>query len=145
MSAFCIGAAMLGLGADRSAVAAESKWIASSHLSTAEIRALCGQVSNVRLLARMQMISTGDARWRRLSRQELVFETAIMGVPPLDPDRCHVLMRAGPEDEGECRAFEVLDFVVNAEQTSAFIIGRGHDSPLKPGHLGRCASLLRIE
>jgi len=43
----------------------------------------------------MQMISSGNDRWRQLSRQELTVETTVMGVPPLDPTRCYVIARAG--------------------------------------------------
>jgi hypothetical protein len=74
---------------------------------------LCDRVSDVRLLGRMQMISSGDDRWRRLSRQELVIEAAVMGVAPLDPSRCYVIAHAGPAEEGERRIFEVRDFTSN--------------------------------
>lgn len=127
--ALSVGAAMLMFGADRSASAAESQWLESGRMSAAEVRAHCKRASDVRLLARMQMISTGDARWRQLSRQELVIETIAMGVPPLDPNRCYVLARAGPNDQGERRVFEVLDFAVNPERTSVFIVGRSYDLP----------------
>ena len=94
-----------------------------------EIKVLCKQVSNVYLLARMQMISSGDERWRRLSRQDLVVETTVMGAPPLDPGRCYVIVRAGLADDVERRAFEVRDFSVNTERTSVFVIGRAYDVP----------------
>ncbi|WIM11602.1 hypothetical protein [Enhydrobacter sp.] len=129
MSALCVGAAMLMPGADRSADAAESQWLESGRMSAAEVRALCERVSDVRLLARMQMISTGDARWRQFARQELVIEAVVIGMPPLDPNRCYVLARAGPKDRGERRVFEVLDFAVNPERSSVFIIGRSYDLP----------------
>jgi hypothetical protein len=108
---------------------AESKWLESGRLDVAEIRALCDQVDDVRLLARMQMISAGNARWRRLSRQKLAIEAAAMGAPPLDPDRCYVIARGGSTDEGERSAFEVRDFIVSAERTSVFTIGRAYDAP----------------
>ena len=59
---------------------AESKWLESGRLDTSEIKVLCERVSDVRQLARMQMISVGNERWRRLSRQELVIEAAMMGL-----------------------------------------------------------------
>ena len=129
MRTLCLGVAMLLLCADRTALADE--WLESGRIAVAEIRALCERVSNVRLLARMQMISTGSASWRRLSRQELVIEGTAMGVPPLNPSRCYVIARAGG-NEGERRAFEVRDFAVNPERTSVFIIGRNYDPPPEP-------------
>jgi hypothetical protein len=108
---------------------ADSRWLESGRLETSEVKLLCGQVSNVYVLARMQMISSGDGRWRRLSRQELVVETTVMGAPPLDPRRCYVIARAGLTNEVERRAFEIRDFSVNPERTSVFVIGRGYDAP----------------
>jgi hypothetical protein len=96
---------------------AESKWLESRRLDASEIGVLCEWVSDVRLLARMQMISAGDERWRRLSRQELVIETAVM-VHLRSTPRCYVTPLAGPTDEGERRIFEVRDFTVNVERTS---------------------------
>jgi hypothetical protein len=63
MRTLCLGVAMLLLCSDRTALADE--WLESGRLAVAEIRALCERVSNVRQLAQMQMISTGNARWRR--------------------------------------------------------------------------------
>jgi hypothetical protein len=77
----------------------------------------------------MQMITSGDDRWRRLSRQELVIEATAMGAAPLDPSRCYVIAHAGSAAEGERRAFEVRDFTSNAEQTSVFVVGRAYDAP----------------
>jgi len=96
-----------------------------------DIAALCEQVRDVRLLAHMQMIASGSERWRQLSRQDLDFEAAIMGVPPLDPTRCYVIViaRAGRSGDSERRAFEVRDFAVNPERTSVFIVGRAYDVP----------------
>lgn len=108
---------------------AKTEWLQSGRLTVAEIQDLCERVSDVQLLARKQMISTGNARWRRLSRQELAIEATIMGVPPLNPGSCYVIARAG---EGERRAFEVRDFTVSPERTSVFIIGRDYDPPPKP-------------
>jgi hypothetical protein len=108
---------------------ADSRWLESGRLEVSEIKLLCEHVSNVYLLARMQMISSGDERWRRLSRQELVVETTMMGAPPLDPRRCYVIARAGAAAEMERRAFEIRDFSVNSERTSVFVIGRGYDAP----------------
>jgi hypothetical protein len=108
---------------------AESKWLESGRLDTAEIRALCDRVSDVRLLARMQMISAGNERWRRLSRQELVIEAAVMGAPPLDPGRCYVIARGGSTDEKERSAFEVHDFTDSPERTLVFTIGRAYNAP----------------
>ncbi len=112
-----------------SSARAESEWLDSRRLEVREIRTHCERVSDVRLLARMQMISSGNARWRRLSRQELAIETTVMGVPPLDPDRCYVIARAGSADERERRAFEVRDFAVSAARTSVFLIGHAYDLP----------------
>ena len=103
--------------------------VGSGRLKVSEIKVLCDRVSDVRLLGRMQMITSGDDRWRRLSRQELVIEAAAMGVAPLDPSRCYVIARAGPAAEGERRAFEVRDFTSNTERTSVFVIGRAYDAP----------------
>ena len=93
------------------------------------VRALCERVSDVRLLARTQIMSTGDNLWRRLSRQELEIETAIMGVPPLEPNRCYVIVRAGRDRDSERRAFEVRDFAVSSERTSVLVVGRNYALP----------------
>jgi hypothetical protein len=128
MRALCLAITASLFAATHSALA-ESKWLDGRRLDVAEIRALCDQVDDVRLLARMQMISAGKARWRRLSRQKLVIEAAAMGVPPLDPDRCYVIARGGSTDEGERSAFEVRDFIVSPERTSVFTIGHAYDAP----------------
>ena len=107
----------------------ESKWLESGRLETSEVKVLCERVSDVRLLARMQMISAGNERWRRLSRQALVIEAVVMGAPPLDPGRCYVIARGGPTDEGERSVFEVRDFTVSPESTSVLTIGRAYDEP----------------
>ena len=85
----------------------------------------------------MQMISAGSERWRRLSRQELVIETAVMGAPPLGPGRCYVIARGGSTDEGQRSAFEVRDFTVSSERTSVFTIGHAYDAPQDWVHPGR--------
>lgn len=108
---------------------AQSKWLESKLLDVSEIRDLCESVSDVRLLARMQMISSGPNRWRQLSRQELAIEAVVMGAPPLDPGRCYVIASAGPAYDMERRAFEVLDFVDSTERTSVLAIGRAYDLP----------------
>jgi hypothetical protein len=77
----------------------------------------------------MQMIASGNARWRRLSRQEVVVESIVMGTPPLNPDRCYLIARAGTIDDSERRAFEIRDFSVNSERTSVFVLGRGYEQP----------------
>ncbi|WP_291862831.1 hypothetical protein [Bradyrhizobium sp.] len=128
MRALCL--AMLLLCNGRTALA-ETEWLQSGRLGVAEIRALCERVSDVELLARKQMISTGNARWRLLSRQDLVIEATVMGVPPLNPGRCYVIVRAG-QSERERRAFEVRDFTVNPERILVFIVGRDYDPPPKP-------------
>ena len=128
MRALCLVIATALFATTHSALA-ESKWLESGRLEVAEIRVLCDRVSGVRLLARMQMISAGNERWRRLSRQDLVIEAAVMGTPPLDPDRCYVTARAGPTDEGERRVFEVRDFTVSPERTSVLTIGHTYDVP----------------
>lgn len=126
MGRHAVALAMLLLCTDRTALGGE--WLESGRLAVAEIRTLCERVSDVRQLARMQMISIGNARWRWLSRQDLVIEAAVMGVPPLNPNRCYVIARAGRND-GERRAFEVRDFAVTPERTSVFIVGRDYDPP----------------
>lgn len=128
MRAVCLGTALLGLCDNRPAVA-QSEWLESGRLSVTALRGLCERITDVRHLALMQMITTGNAHWRQLSRQELVIEAAGLGVPPLDPNRCYVVARAGPKDKGEHRAFEVHDFAVNPERTSVFIVGRAYDLP----------------
>ncbi len=112
-----------------SSATAESKWLESGRLDVSEIRVLCEQVSGVRLLARMQMISSGNERWRSLSRRELAIEAAFMGIPPLDSGRCYIVVRAGAAGDIERRAFEVRDFAVSAERTSVFIVGGSHEAP----------------
>lgn len=123
-----LAAVMLVLAANGPALA-ESAWLESGRLAVAELRALCDLVSDVRTLARKQMIASGDAQWRWLARQELVFEAAVMGAGPLDPTHCYVIMRAGQDDETVRRAFEVRDFATNPERTSVFLVGRGFDPP----------------
>lgn len=110
----------------------QSAWVESGRLSAAERQALCERVGDIRMLARQQMIASGDAEWRRLARQGLVFEAAVMGVPPLDPDRCYVIMRAGQDGDTMRRAFEVREFTTNPERTSAFLVGRNFDPPPAP-------------
>lgn len=112
-----------------SSALAGSEWLESRRLGAAEIRELCGRVGDVRPLARMQMITAGDARWRRLSRQELVIESAVMGLPPLDPDRCYLVARAGQGDDGVRRAFEVRDFAANPARVSVLLVGRHYELP----------------
>lgn len=108
---------------------AESKWLDSRRLEAPEVSTLCGQISGVRLLARMQMISSGNGRWRLLSRRGLVIESAMMGVSPLDPGRCYLIARAGTTDEKERRAFEVRDFAAGPERTSVLTVGHAVDAP----------------
>lgn len=112
---------------------AQSKWVESGCLDTSEVSAICKRASDVRTLARTQMISSGNERWTRLSRQELVVEAFVMGTPPLDPRRCYVVARAGRAEETGRRGFEVRDFAVSAESTSVFVIGRGFELPPKSG------------
>jgi len=133
MRAFCLVIATALFATTHSALA-ESKWLESGRLEVAEIKVLCDRVSDVRLLGRMQMITSGDDRWRRLSRQELVIEAAAMGVAPLDPSRCYVIAHAGPAAEEERRAFEVRDFTSNTDRTSVFVIGRAYDAPSRAMH-----------
>lgn len=136
MRALCLIAG-ISIFATISPVQAESRWLQSGRLKVSEIGALCERVRDVRLLARMQMISSGDERWRRLSRQELVIEAAVMGLPPLDPGRCYVIARAGPADDQQRRAFEVHDFADNMERTSVLIVGRAYDPPAIAAQPGR--------
>jgi hypothetical protein len=110
---------------------AESTWLQSGQLEASEVKVLCERATGVRLLARMQMIASGNDRWRRLSRQGLVVETVAMGVRPLDPERCYVIARAGLAEEKERRAFEVRDFSESTERTWVFVLGRIHDQPAR--------------
>jgi hypothetical protein len=128
MRALCPWLAM-ALSVVTGPAAAESLWVESARLDVSEVRDLCERVSGIRLLARMQMIATGDERWRRLSRQELAVETTIMGAVPLDPGRCYVIARAGPAEDGERRAFEVRDFAVSSERTAVLVVGRAYAQP----------------
>ena len=128
MRALCLGLAMV-LSATTCPAVAESLWLESARFDVSEVRALCERASGLRLLARMQMIATGDARWRRLSRQELVVEATVMGEVPLDPGRCYVVARAGPADDSERRAFEVHDFSVSSERTAVLVVGRAYAHP----------------
>ncbi len=128
MRALLLGAVMLPLAAVHPALA-QSAWLESARMDAAQIRELCQQVSDIRMLARMQMIASGDAQWLRLSRQDLTMEAAVMGAPPLDPGRCYVIVRAGRSDGSTRRAFEVREFAVNPERTSVFAIGRSYDPP----------------
>ena len=112
MRAFCPALAITILCVTSHSALAESKWLESGRLKVSEIKVLCDRVSDVRLLGRMQMITSGDDRWRRL-----------------DPSRCYVIVRASPAAEGERRAFEVRDFTFNTERTSVFVIGRAYDAP----------------
>jgi hypothetical protein len=123
MRTLCLAIAISSLATTHPALA-ESKWLESGRLDTAEIRTLCNRVSDVRLLARMQIISAGNERWRQLSQQELVIEAAAMGTPPLDPGHCYVIAHGGSTDGKERRAFEVYDFIVSPERTAIFAIGR---------------------
>jgi hypothetical protein len=125
------------LTATASSAQAETRWLQSGHLDVPDVAALCEQVKDVRLLARMQMIASGDEKWKRLSRQDLDLEAAVMGVPPLDPTRCYIIARAGLADDSERRAFEVRDFAVNPDRTSVFVVGRGYDAPAPEPHPNR--------
>ena len=131
MRARWLGLAMAFLAAP--SALAESAWLESEHLTQSEIRTLCERVSDVRTLARMQMMSSGDARWLRLSREGLVIEAAVMGASPLDPGRCYLIARAGQAGDTVRRAFEVRDFAVSSERTSVFVVGHAYDPP--PGEM----------
>jgi hypothetical protein len=114
---------------------AQSKWLESGRLDPSEVSTLCQRASDIRLLARIQMITTGNERWLRLSRQELVVEAFVMGTPPLDPRRCYVLARAGLAEETERRVFEVCDFAVSSESTTVFVVGRNFALPAESAEL----------
>ncbi len=107
----------------------QSKLLESGQLDPSEVSALCEQASDVRVLARRQMITTGNEHWLRLSRQQLVVEAFVMGKPPLDPGRCYVVARAGLAEDTERRVFEVRDFAVNTAGTTVFVIGRDFPPP----------------
>jgi hypothetical protein len=128
MRALCLIATIV-FTATASSAQAETRWLQSGQLDLPGVAALCEQVRDVRLLARMQMIASGGEKWKRLSRQDLDVEAAMMGVPPLDPTRCYIIARAGPADDRERRAFEVRDFAVNPDWTSVFVVGRAYDAP----------------
>ncbi len=108
---------------------AQSKWLDSARLNPPEVRALCERATGVRELARMQMATSGNERWRLLSRQRLVVELFMMGAPPLDPARCYVVARAGSGEEIVRRVFEVLDFAVSQAGATVFVVG-GDVTPL---------------
>lgn len=112
---------------------AQSKLVESGRLDPSEVSAICKRASDVRTLARTQMITSGNERWKQLSRQELVVEGVVMGAPPLDPRRCYVVARAGRAEETSRRVFEASDFAVSAEGASVFVIGRGFELPPKGG------------
>jgi hypothetical protein len=112
---------------------AQSKWLESARLDTSELSAICKRASDVRTLARTQMITSGNERWKRLSQQEFVVEAFVMGKPPLDPGRCYVVARAGRAGESSRRVFEARDFAVSGESTSVFVIGRGFELPADGG------------
>ncbi|MCI4677423.1 hypothetical protein K9U39_18145 [Rhodoblastus acidophilus] len=116
---------------------AESKWLESERLGGSEIKALCERASDVRTLAHMQMMASGDRRWLRLARQELIVESFVMGAPLRDPGRCYLVARAGRADDTERQAFEVRAFAVNGESTTVFVIGRAFKLPKKSGESGR--------
>jgi hypothetical protein len=128
MRLLCLAAAAL-LASGPYPARAESAWLESGRLEPAEIQGLCARVSDARMLARMQMIAAGDARWRLLAREALVIEGVAMGIVPLDPARCYVIARAGGDGAGERRAFEVRDFASNDERTSVLLVGRDHATP----------------
>jgi hypothetical protein len=116
---------------------AESQWLESGRLDPSQISAICKRTSDVRTLARMQMMSTGDAHWLRLTRQELVVEGFVMGEPPLNPGRCYVVARAGHAGETVRRFFEVRDFAVSPESATVFVLGRDYDPPSKSAPTNR--------
>lgn len=122
MRALCLIAGMTCL-ALTSSVRGETAWLQSARLNGAEVASLCERVRDIRLLARMQMISSGSERWRRLSREELIVKVVTLGVQPLEP-RCYVIARAGLGGEKERRAFEEHDFLVSPEGVSVFVVGR---------------------
>ena len=128
MRALCLCIATM-LFATATSALAESEWLEGRRLEVSEIRLLCKRVSGMRLLARMQMISSGNERWRRLSRQELAVEATVVGVPPLNPSHCYVVARAGTAGDGQRRAFEVRDFIVSSTGTSVFLVGHAYDLP----------------
>ncbi|MDI9850054.1 hypothetical protein QM467_18625 [Rhodoblastus sp. 17X3] len=111
----------------------QSKWLESGRLERWEVSELCGRTGDVRSLARAQMTTTGPERWRQLSRQQLTVEAFVLGTPPMDPGRCYIVARAGLGEDTERRLFEVRDFIVNAESTSVFVVGRNFALPLKSG------------
>jgi len=116
---------------------AQSHWLDKGRLDPWEVSVLCARASDIRSLARNQMTTTSDARWRRLSRQQLIVEAFVMGQPPLDPERCYIVARAGLADNDERRAFEVLDFAVSDEKTTVFVVGRSFPLPLEGAELSR--------
>jgi len=115
---------------------AQSLWLDARTLDSLETGVLCEQASGIRTLARNQMITTGGERWRMLARRQLDVEAFAMGAPPMDPNRCYVVARAGLGDT-ERRAFEVLDFAVSDERTTVFVLGRNFPLPLEGAELSR--------
>jgi hypothetical protein len=111
--------------------AADSEWLEAAKLFAERVRELCERAGGITMLARMQMISAGDERWRRLSRENLRIERFGMGTLPLDPGKCYVYALAGrePGEAGGRTAFEVRDFASNAERTAVMVLGWAHPLP----------------
>jgi hypothetical protein len=106
--------------------AGAADWLDARRLTQDELRGLCDRASAVKLLARMQMLSSPDAEWRQLSRQALTIEGFTMGGDPLDPAKCYVVARVGKSadlDSMQRRAFEVRDFAHSPERTLVMVVG----------------------
>jgi hypothetical protein len=116
----CVAAACAG------SPAAAAEWLDARKLPLEELRRLCARASDAKMLARVQMLSSPDAMWRKLSRQALAIERVTMGEGPLDATKCYIIARAGSGEGGENsiarRAFEVRDFA-HGERTLILVVG----------------------
>lgn len=105
---------------------AASDWLEALKLPPDRLRQLCGQADGVTNLARSQIVTAGDADWRRLSRLGFAVEGVAMGASPLDAGKCYVIVRAGQPPEApdvQRRAFEVRDFASNPERVKVMVVG----------------------
>lgn len=120
-------AALLAVAAAGQPAKAASDWLEVAKLSPEDLRRLCEQARELTSIARSQLLSAGDADWRRLSRLNLAVDRIAMGQPPLDAGKCYVTVRAGAAEgkDGEVawRAFEVHDFARSAERTRVMVVG----------------------
>jgi hypothetical protein len=118
---------LIGLLIGVSEPLAAAEWLDARTLPGESLRELCTRSSGIKSLARMQMMISLGAEWRRLSRQGLEVERIAIGQAPLDSSKCYVFVRAGPAGEfdgiAERRAFEARDFAHSPERTLVLVVG----------------------